>query len=64
MKKSATLRIGAARYADRDDCLAAAADDVSAERGLAGYDLSPRWEGGDDGERAVILIDIPEWATK
>ena len=61
--KYVTLKIDAAQYADHDDCLTAAAADIAAERNLAGYDLSPRWEGGDDGDRAVILIDIPEWAA-
>jgi len=52
-----TLRIDAKRYEDCSDCLTAAAQDVADERGLAGWDLSPRWE---DDERDFILIDVPE----
>lgn len=52
-----TLRIDARQYADADDCLAAAEADVAAERGLAGWDLRPRWE--DEDSREVILVDLP-----
>lgn len=55
-----TLRIDARRYEDHDDCLAAAAADVARERGLEGWDLSPRWE---DEQRNAILVDVPEWAA-
>ena len=54
-----TLRIDAARYADHDDCLAAAAADVSAQRGLEGWNLNPRWA---DQDRDVILVDVPDWS--
>ena len=58
--KRTTLRIDAKRYQDEDDCLTAAANDVARERGLDGYDLDPRWE---DGEREIILVDVPAWAA-
>ena len=58
--KTITLRIDAKRYEDADDCLAAAAADVAAERGLQGWDLSPRWE---DEQRETILVDIPAHAA-
>lgn len=51
-----TLRIDAAKYADEDDCLAAAAADVAQERGLEGWQLDARWENN---QRDVILIDVP-----
>lgn len=57
MNKYTTIRIPAARYEDCDDCLTAAANDVAEERGLKGWDLSPRWE---DDERDTILVDVPE----
>jgi hypothetical protein len=57
-----TLSIDAKKYEDHDDCLAAAASDVAAERGLQGRDLSPRWQ---DDERETILIDIPDvWGVE
>ena len=56
MTKHTTIRVDAARYADEDDSLAAAAAEVAAERGLDGYDLSPRWE---DDQRETILLDVP-----
>lgn len=59
--KTTTLKIDAARYADHDDCLAAAAADVAADRGLAGWDLLPRWE---DSQRDTILVDIPAHAAR
>lgn len=61
MTKYTTIRIAAARYEDADDCLGAAADEIARERGLAGYDLSPRWE---DDEREAILLDIPDYAVR
>lgn len=52
-----TLTIPAAQYADSDDCLAAAADDVAQEHGVpAGYDMAPRWA---DDDRDEILVDVP-----
>lgn len=56
MSKTTTIRIPATQYVDADDCLAAAAADVAAERGLEGWDLSPRWA---DEQRDVILLDVP-----
>lgn len=56
MSKSITIRIPAAPYADHEDCLAAAARAVAAERGLDGWDLSPRWA---DDQRDEILLDVP-----
>lgn len=61
MNKYTTIRIPAARYEDYDDCLTAAANDVAEERGLQGWDLSPRWE---DDERDTILIDVPEMTAE
>lgn len=61
MTKYTTIRIAAARYEDADDCLGAAADEIARERGLTGYDLSPRWE---DDEREAILLDIPDYAVR
>ena len=51
-----TIRIDARRYEDHDDCLTAAAADVARERGLEGWDLSPRWA---DDQRDTILLDVP-----
>lgn len=56
MSKSITVRVPAAPYADHDDSLAAAAEAVSAELGLDGWDLSPRWA---DEQRDEILLDVP-----
>lgn len=56
MSKMTTIRVMAKRYEDHDDCLAAAEADVQEERGLQGWDLSPRWE---DDQREVILLDVP-----
>lgn len=50
------VRISAARYADYDDCLAAAADDYAAANDLAGWDLSPRWA---DEQRDTIVLTVP-----
>jgi hypothetical protein len=55
-----TISIDAAQYADHDDCLAAAAADYADDHGLEGWDLDARWEGGDEGEREVILLTVPE----
>jgi hypothetical protein len=44
-----------------DDCLAAAAADVSAQYGLAGWDLDPRW---GDRQRDTILVTVPDHATR
>jgi hypothetical protein len=57
--KYKTIRVHAKPYEDHDDCLQAAAYDVAAERGLEGWDLNPRWEDGDVGEREYILLDVP-----
>ncbi len=51
-----TIKIQAKRYADHDDSLNAAAEDYARTYGLAGWDLSPRWE---DEQRNMILIDVP-----
>ena len=56
MSKTTTISVPAARFADEDDCLAAAAEAVAEERGLQGWDLNPRWE---DDERETILLDVP-----
>jgi len=55
-----TIRIPAKRYEDDDDSLAAAsAEYVDDHPEAAGYDLNPRWDGGDEGERDYILLDVP-----
>lgn len=51
-----TVRVPAARYADHDDCLEAAAEDYAAEHDLEGWDLSPRWA---DDQRDEILLSVP-----
>lgn len=52
-----TITVSASRYADADDCLAAAVDAyVAAHPETEGYDFSPRW--GDD-ERETIELDVP-----
>lgn len=57
MSKHTTIRIDAAKYADHDNCLAAAADAyVAAHPEAEGWDLSPRYE---DGQRDCILLDVP-----
>lgn len=53
--------VPAARYADSDDSLQAAAADYAAAHGLAGWDLAPRWEhGARDSLRETIVLSIPE----
>lgn len=55
-----TIEISARDYEDCDDCLeAAAADYISEHPEAAGYDLNPRWVGGDEGERDYIALDVP-----
>ncbi len=56
-----TITIDASKYIDHDDCLAAAAADVSAQYGLAGWDLDPRW---GDRQRDTILVTVPDHATR
>jgi hypothetical protein len=51
-----TIRINAAQYADHDDCLTAAANDVADALEIGGYDMAPRWE---DDARENILLDVP-----
>ncbi len=62
MTKRITIRVSSRPYEDDDDCLAAAERDVARELGMRTCDLalSPRWDGGDDGEREHILLDVPE----
>lgn len=52
-----TITFDARQYEDCDDCLTAAADDVARERGLAGWDLAPRWL---DEDRTIIALDVPQ----
>lgn len=55
-----TITVPARRYADADDCLAAAAADyVARHPDAAGYDLSPRWA---DDDRDTIALDVPAGA--
>lgn len=56
MSKTTTIRLPASRFADFDDSLAAAAEDIAEQSNLHGWDLNPRWE---DDEREVILLDVP-----
>lgn len=58
---TATIAIAASRYADHDDCLSAAAEDIAEQRDLAGWDLSPRWD--DEEQRERILLDLPSFAV-
>ena len=55
------IRVSAKKYEDIDDCLAAAAADVAADRNLDGWDLHPRWE---DEQRDAILLIIPSYAAR
>lgn len=50
------ITVSAKQYEDCDDCLAAAAADVAADRGLAGHDLEPRWASD---ERDEIALTVP-----
>lgn len=52
-----TIYTNAARYADHDDSLTAAAAAVASAYGLDGWELSPRW---DSEQRDRILVDVPE----
>lgn len=55
--KPREVTIDAARYADYDDCLAAAAAEyVEDHPNAAGYDLSPRWA---DDDRDQIVLTVP-----
>ena len=53
------LVVSAARYEDCDDCLAAAASEVSERLGLDGWDLSPHWL---DEHRERIVLSLPHHA--
>lgn len=57
MSANTTVRIDSSRYADHDDCLAAAAADYATAHGLEGWDLEARWE--DDDTRDAILLTVP-----
>lgn len=59
MATTTTVTVDSKRYQDQDDCLAAAAAEYAAEHGLEGWDLSPRWVGGDDGNREEIELTVP-----
>lgn len=62
MSARITVTVPASRYADHDDCLAAAARDYVADHpALRGYDLDPSWVGGEDGEREEIALSVPAW---
>jgi hypothetical protein len=58
--KSTTVTVPAARYADADDCLAAAEQDYAAEHDLAGWDLAPQWA---DDQRDEIVLTVPAWSA-
>lgn len=56
-----SITVPAAKYADHDDCLAAAAADYLADHpDLAGWDLSPSWV---DEQRDEIALSVPAWST-
>jgi hypothetical protein len=56
--KTTTIRVAVDE--DQDDCLTAAVEAYLAEHPEAeGWDLRPRWDGGEDGEREAILLDVP-----
>lgn len=58
----ATIRIdvSAPHWADNDNVLDAAADEAREQYGVdADYDMSPRWEGGEEGPREAVLCDVP-----
>jgi hypothetical protein len=57
MAREIKITVDAAQYQDSDDCLAAAAADMAAERGLEGWDLAPRWA---DSERTRIELTVPD----
>jgi hypothetical protein len=59
MKKYQTIKVDAKQYEDYDILKVAAEDYVDEHPEAEGYDLDARWEGGDDGEREVILLDVP-----
>lgn len=48
--------LSARRYEDYDDCLAAAVSDVAEDLGVPESSCSAEWLGGDDGERASIVV--------
>lgn len=58
MAKHTTITVPATRYEDHDDCLTAAADDISAKLGIGDYDMAPRWATED---REEIALDVPAW---
>ena len=45
---------------DHDDVLQAVADRASAEFGLEGWNLDPRWS---DDSREEVIVSVPEWAA-
>jgi hypothetical protein len=53
---STTVTVPAARYADHDDSLAAAAEDYARDHRLVGWDLAPAWA---DDERDEIVLTVP-----
>lgn len=54
---SMKLVIPAARYENKENCLAAAEADYQRRLGLPGYDLDPQW--ADDDSRIEIVLDLP-----
>lgn len=50
------ITIPAAKYADHDDCLSAAAEDYATTHDLAGWDLDPQWA---DDQRDEIILTVP-----
>lgn len=59
-----TITVPASRYADEDDVLAAvAAEYIAGYPDLRGWNLDPRWDGGDAGDRRAVLLSVPTWAA-
>lgn len=57
---TATIEISAKQYEDSDDSLTAAAEDYASEHGLDDWQVTAEWLGGEDGQRDVIVLTVPE----
>lgn len=66
MSKSTTVTIKTtSRHEGFDNVLAAvAAEYVSDHPEIAGWDLDPQWEGGDDGDREAVVLTVPLRAVR
>jgi hypothetical protein len=54
-----TISVSSKQYEDHDDCLTAAAQDYAADHGLESWQVTAKWDGGEDGERDAILLTVP-----